>query len=279
MKKRLFAVSLIVLTRALFSTSAVMARPSEADSNTWQMKSPETAFALGVGASADFLERDLQAGVKVRDNNWWGANIYFDPMERLHLNLFLGATEAKLKSLPLSLSNGGAITVLGNGETDTAFGIGIGSKVDVVKCAVVPDQPNMELFVSGGYRFANPDIDSAVGTDGSMPTLLDMQVDISEWQVGVGLKQRFDNIIPGVGLAPYLGVKYSDVDIDLSGTSSFAAGPGVTASIITGSRNSDNVIGMFLGIQILGWEERLSFAVEGRFIDESAFYLNGHMRW
>jgi len=157
--------------------------------------------------------------------------------------------------------------------------MGIGSKVDVVEFSVVPDQPKMEIFVSGGYRFTNPDIDSAVGTDGSTPTLLDMEVDIAEWQVGGGLKQRFNNIIPGIGIAPYFGVKYSDVDIDLGGTSSFAAAPGVTASIITGSRSSDDVIGLFVGVQILGWEERLSFTVEGRFIDESALYLNSHIRW
>lgn len=279
MKKGWLAVCLLSSVMTLFSTLPAMARPSDADSNTWQMKSPESAFALGIGISADFVERDLEAGVDVLDNNWWGANIYFDPMERWHFNLFLGVTEAEMRDLPLSLSNGGVTTVLGIGETETAFGMGIGSKVDIVEFSVVPDQPKMEVFASGGYRFSNPDLDSAVGTNGLNPTILDMEVDLAEWQVGGGLKQRFDNIVPGVGIAPYIGVKYSDVDIDLNGTSSFPAAPGVTASIITGSRSSDNVIGIFLGVQILGWDERLSFAVEGRFIDESALYINSHIRW
>ena len=280
-KKSWLFLLIIFSCAGLFSASFIMAMPSEADSNTWQMKSPQTAFALGFGASGDFLGRDLEDGVEVEDSDWQGANIYFDPAEKVHLDVFLGVTKAQLQNLPLSLSNGAATTVLGKGETKTAFGFGIGAKVDIVEFAVVPDQPKMELFASGGYRVANLDLDAdtVLGSNGLRPTTVDVGVTVQEWQVGAGIKQRFDNVFPGVGLIPNIGVKYSDVDVNISGTSSFVAGPGVTASLLTGSRHSEDNVGTFLGLQILGWEERLSLTVEGRFIDESALYLNSHIRW
>ena len=280
MIKRFIVVLMVVLATSLFSSRCLMAMPSDADSNTAQMKGEWVQFPLAVGASGDFVERDLDHSEELKSLSWYGANIYFDPVERLHFNLFLGAAQGDLDNLRLVLSTGVPVpNVVGLGDSDTAFAIGISSKADVVEFNLVPNQPNAQLFVSGGFRYAEPDLNSARGSNGLQPTALNMKVGLSEWQAGGGIKQPLENIIAGVVFAPYIGVKYSDMNVDLSGTSSFPAGPGVTASIVTGERNSVDVVGLFLGLQILGWENRLSFDVEGRFIDESAVYINSRMRW
>ena len=280
MKKRFVVALMVVLTTSLFSSRCLLAMPSDADSNTAQMKGEWVQFPLATGASADFVERDLDNNEELNSTHWYGANIYFDPVERLHFNLFLGAVQGDLDNLRLVLSTGVPVpNVVGLGDSDTAFAIGISSKADVVEFNLVPNQPNAQLFVSGGFRYAEPDLNSARGSNGLQPTALNMKVGLSEWQAGGGIQQPLENIIAGVVFAPYIGVKYSDMNVDLSGTSSFPAGPGVTVSIVTGERKSDEVVGLFLGLQILGWENRLSFDVEGRFIDESAVYINGRMRW
>lgn len=280
-KKEKSLFSIVLFFTVLFCAAPVMAMPSDADSNTAQMRGEWVGFPLAVGASGDFvLERALDNGEDLESNEWYGANIYFDPVERLHFNLFLGAAQGDLEDLRVALSTGGlAAGVTGIGASDTAFAFGMGAKADVVEFDLLPDRSKAELFVSGGYRRTNPDLESAVGSNGLQPTILDMEIELQEWQAGVGVKQRFDNLIPGISFFPYLGVKYSDVDLDLSGTSSFPAGPGVTASIVTGSRESNDNVGLFLGLQVLGWENRFSFDVEGRWIEETAVYLNGHIRW
>ncbi len=272
---------IVIFFALLFCATPVMAMPSDADSNTAQMRGGWAEFPLAIGTSGDFvLDRPLNNGEKIDSTDWYGADIYFDPIERLHLNLFLGAAQGGFKDLRLNLSTGGLVTgVTGIGESDTAFAVGLGAKGDVLEFDLLPDRSKAELFVSGGYRRTNPDLESARGSNGLQPTALNMEIEIQEWQIGAGVKQRFDDLIPGISFLPYLGVKYSDVDVDLRGPSSFPAGPGVTASIVNGSRESNDVVGLFLGLQILGWEDRLSFAIEGRWVEETAVYLNGHLRW
>jgi len=280
-KKKRSLFSIVLFFTILFCAAPVMAMPSDADSNTAQMRGERVDFPLAVGASTDFvLERALSNGEGLENADWYGANIYFDPVERLHFNLFLGAQQGSLEDLRLELSTGGLVTdVTGVGKSETAFAFGIGAKADVMEFDLLPDRSKTELFVSGGYRRTDSDLESAAGSNGLQPTALDMEIELQEWQAGVGVKQRFDDLIPGISLLPYLGVKYSDVDIDLSGISSFPAGPGVTASIVTGSRESNDIVGLFLGLQVLGWENRLSLDIEGRWVEETAVYLNGHIRW
>ena len=157
MKKRFFAVSVVVWAVSLFSSRSLMAMPSDADSNTAQMKGEWVQFPLAVGASGDFLDRDLNDNEELNSMSWYGANIYFDPVERLHFNLFLGGAQGDLDNLRVELSTGGLVpNVVGLGESDTAFAIGISSKADVVEFNLVPNQPNAQLFVSGGYDIPIP---------------------------------------------------------------------------------------------------------------------------
>lgn len=273
----------VFLAVSLSATPCVQAMPSDADSNTYQMArlvptDSQMPAALGIGASGDFIfQRDLEDGEAFERFHVTGANIYFDPIKRLHLNLLLGAAQGELAGLKIELSNGAPTTVKGLGKSDTAFAMAISGKVDVVEFPLISNQPKAGVFLSSGYRFTNPNLETAEGDNGLQPTVLDMSFDYQEWQVAGGLSQRFDNVLKYFSCMPYIGMKYSDLHLDLDGTSSFPAGPGVTASIVTGGRNSDRVLGLFFGLQILA-RDRLSLDLEGRYIDETAFYLNGRIR-
>lgn len=281
MQKKEFVLWAFIFLSGLFPAGDLMAMPSDADSNTAQMSGKFTDLPIAIGVSGDFVtDRGLDQNERLNTVDWYGANIYFDPAEKLHLDLFLGAASGDLEDLRIVLNTGVPVVgEFGAGTSDTAFAYGLTAKVDVAEFSLIQDQPKTELFASGGYRSTNPDLTDAISSAGRRPTVLNMSVELQEWQVGSGVKQRFENLIEGVALAPYIGVKYSDMNVDLSGSSSFPVATGTTASIVTGERESDENVGLFLGFQILGLENRFSFDFEGRLIDETALYVNGHLRW
>ena len=278
MKFYLFIAIPVVMI--FFSAGKVMSMPTDADSNTAQMTSPESRFSFAAGASSDFvLGRDLEAGEHIERSNWSGANLYFDPTEKLHLSLFLGVQEAEIKNLRASLSTGGIAGIRARASTGSDFAFKLGGKYDLMNFELLPDRENAKLFASGGYRYTNPTVESAVTDTGIQPSALAAEVRFQEWQAAMGVSQRFDGFLTGVAFIPYLGAKYSDLNLNLEGEITFPVGVGTNASAVTGQRGSEHVIGMFVGLQILAWEERLSFDVEGRFYDETAVYVNAHMRW
>lgn len=268
-----------------FLVTPAFAMPSDADLNTYQMKGiiqpgeDGLPVAIGLGATGDFvLDRNLE-GTDLSTNTadlealWYGGNVYFDPIDRVHLNLFVGVADIRVGSL--SIDNNRTTKVEIESETNLAGG-GSG-KVDIVEFAVFPNLPSMQLFATGGYRYANLDGDSASPL-GNQVLVLDTNFELHEWQAGGGVSQRIN--WSGLGWVIYVGGQYSDVDLNVSGTTRYTPrGSGPTETVTTGHLESEEVAGVFCGLQILGWEDRFSVTVEGRFIAETAVSVNGRLRW
>ncbi len=284
----------VFLLLAVFSflVTPVFAMPSDADSNTAQLKGTigEAVhlnqpidlgwgpIAIGFGATGDFvLDRSLEGTDLSTDTGdleamWYGGNFYFDPIDRVHLNLFVGVANIQVGGLSISNNTTTKVEI----ESETNLAGGSSGKVDIIEFAVFPDLPLMQLFVSGGYRYANLDADSASRL-GNRTLNLDTNFELHEWQAGGGVSQRIN--WSGLGWVIYVGGNYSDLDLNVSGDTKYPIGGGSTETVQTGHLESEEVVGVFCGLQILGWEDRLSVTVEGRFIDETAVSVNGRLRW
>lgn len=288
MRIRFLFALVLALFIVLAANGVTYAMPSDADSNTAQMAG-DLPFVLGLGASGDWvldrnLENDRDQGEDM-ESKWYGGNIYFDPFPQWHLNLFLGVAEIELGSLGMTGLSAtepfGAVNTLGTRgslETETSFAIGGSTKVDIINFPVFPDQPNMEIFGVGGYRYTSADVDEA--KRGPTPaTTLEMNVELHEWQGGGGVAQRIKNVIPDFELITYVGSAYSDVSLNLSGTNTFARSSGPNQTIVTGKRESEDLINVFTGLQVLTPGNRWTVNVEGRFINETAVSVDGRFRW
>ncbi len=279
MKRTNLCLSLILAGPALLWASLAFAMPSDADLNTYQMKclvDSGCPFAVGAGAVGDFvLDRNLEESEDL-EASWYGATIQFDPVSQAHLSLFLGVAEFDLGTIRINPASATTTrTVL---KTDTDFAVGGSGKVDIISFPVVPNQPNMWLFGSGGYRFSNPDVESVRrGTvDASS---FSMEVEVSEWQAALGLSQRWDNLLGDLDFITTAGVQYSDLEVDITGTSAFTQPGATTQSVLTGTRESDEVVGVFAGLQLMLPGDQWSVAVEGRFVAETAVSVQGRLRW
>ena len=277
----------LVLAVFSFLATPVFAMPSDADSNTYQMKAIVPSgewslqFAMGLGATGDFvLDRNLEYDSILNDKadleaQWYGGDVYFDPIDRVHLNLFVGVAEIRVGSLPIDNNTTTKVEM----ESETNLAGGGSGKVDIFEFSVldsvgITGQPQMAFFATGGYRYTNLDADSASPL-GSRKIKLDTNFELHEWQAGGGVSQRIN--WSGFGWVIYAGGKYSDVDLNVSGATSYTDGSPQTVK--TGHLRSEDLAGVFCGLQVLGWEDRFSVAVEGRFIDETAVSVNGRLRW
>ncbi len=88
---------------------------------------------------------------------------------------------------------------------------------------------------------------------------------LQEWQAALGISRKFEYV------APYVGIKYSDVkvsgSVDYSGT-----------SYDLGSAKSENKVGPFVGASITPTKS-ISIDVSGRFVDETAISVSTTIRF
>lgn len=128
-------------------------------------------------------------------------------------------------------------------ESDTDFAWGLGATF-----ALYEFDNDMRLGMDISYRMLDTE-----GNYSAFPGV-DVDTEYSEWQVALGLAKDYE------WGTPYIGVKYNDVNLELSA-------PG-----ISGDGNSDDVIGLFVGADFLIYEY-FTVGIEGRFLDEEAFYI------
>ncbi len=295
MKSKLLTIGMAALVISAIACGKSFAMPSDMDSDTSQLKkvfSPEMSLpaeawsiplTFGFGATTDFvIDRDMDDNSDLSENVWTGGNIYYDPDPRVHLDLFLGAAWLKIGSVPVTNS----ATTKVNLETDSAFAVGLSGKVDVTEFQVIDQQPPMNLFVGGGYRFTRPDVKNVHASFDV--TAQNLHVEINEWNATVGVSQRINDPFKqwfgwdGLNFAwvPYVGAQYTDLDMNITGTSDFPTSSTVAReSVQTGHVNSDGVFNVVVGMQMIGFDDKLSLGLEGRFISETAVSLNAHFRW
>lgn len=142
---------------------------------------------------------------------------------------------------------GGNYTI--DGDNDVLWGLG-------VKARLWTSPGGMKILADAQYLNYEMDADCKVGgANCASPFNYDTS-EITEWQVAAYVNQTMGN------WSPYGGIKYSDVKVEHSG-------PGGSIEF-----NADDVVGLFVGTDIMvPANPNLSFNIEGRFIDETAFSL------
>ncbi len=295
MKSKLLAIAMAVLVVSAATCVKSYAMPSGADSDTSQLTKvfpaewslPPDVYGVpltfGFGSTTDFvIDRNLEDSSDLSENVWTGGNIYWDPHSKVHLDLFLGTAWMKVGTVAINNNTTTKVSLTADG----AFAVGGSAKVDITEFQVIPEQPAMKLFAGGGYRFTNPDVDSIHASFDAVSEALN--IEINEWSATLGVSQRINDPIKtwfgwgGLNFAwvPYVGVQYTDLDLNISGTSDLPTASSLDRqSVKTGHLNSDDVVNVVVGMQIISFDDKLSIGLEGRFIAETAVSLNGHFRW
>jgi hypothetical protein len=291
MKSKVVLIAIAVLS--LFSCAVAFALPSDAESNTDQMTklfpaglSLPFVRALGFGGSGDIIaDKNLDDGSDLSDTYTVGGTVYYDPIERLHLNLFLGSSRTTIGSVGI---NNNATTKV-ELKSESGFVVGGGGKVDIVEFPfpVWQNLPNLKLFATSSYRNFRADVDEIHNVVSTARRVVeDLEVEYNQWQTTLGVSQRWDDPLGMLGIkginfsaVPYIGLQYSDGSFKISGSSSIGPDGGGSESVKTGERNADEVLGVVAGLQLLTFNQVLTVNVEGRFVTETAGTVSGMIRW
>lgn len=278
MRSKFVGVILFLLCVAVSAGSPAFALPSDGDLNAAQLVG-EFPYHLAFGGTGDYvIDRNLEAEEDL-EAVWYGGNINYDPVDQVHFNIFLGGASLRLGNVQLDTDVNTRTYLVSN----DGFAAGVGAKWDFWEFSIIPDQPNMQVYTSGGWRFTDVEIESSRGDP--TPVALDIDVTVHEWQAGVGVSQRINDPfgiigLPGVHLVPYVGVAYSDINVDLDGSSLYPqASTSANQAIVLGNRDSSEKVAAVAGVQILSFSDRFSVGIEGRFIAETAGSVTGRVRW
>jgi len=229
---------------------------SEADARESELW-PNKDLGLSVGFVADRVDKraiDIDDGEFEMDALM--LRIGVSAINRFYLYVDIG--EAQNMQYSCYVNNG--TKVIYDHEDDLLFGIGLNA------LAYRWDN-GLEVGVSGSYRKADMapnevNIEGVVYRKDELDSVRNGE--FTEWQVGCELAWKTDYFIP------YIGMKYSDVEVDGD----------VTLSNIqynANGKNASNNIGAFLGFAITPTlpetygKEQLTINLEGRFIDEQAY--------
>jgi len=204
------------------------------------LASEEMPFSAG--AEFDFVfERELDVAdmdMSIENLFLYTAKLSYTLEKRVDFYCLLGVASGELSweasGLDLSI------------DTEAAFAWGLGATVFLYEF-----DNGLRLGADGNFRMTEPSLD----------TVIDADLEYSEWQIALAVSKQIDKFIP------YGGIKYSDVKVELTV-------PGLGSE----DTNSDNLFGIFLGCDFLV-DDNLSFGLQGRFIDETALSIQGTYRF
>jgi len=211
-----------------------------------------------LGAMFDFVsERELDVtGESVElEANFYTAKLAYTFADRLDVYVLLGMIdEAEVDEKV------GSDSYKYFFDEDFSWGIG-------ATFLVHEFENGIKLGADAKYRVAEADLTALDinGTKYEISDITDVQGDYDEWQIALGIAKQLGKFVP------YAGVKYSDVELQAKGTIA-----GTTYE--TNNVNSEEVIGVFVGISFLP-KDNFSINLEGRFIDETAFSLGCNYRF
>ncbi len=185
-----------------------------------------------------------------------GGKINVTLMNRFDIYTILGSSQSA------ELDAGGNNLV----SFEDNFMWGLGASAIIYK----HEETGIQLFGDANYRQASGiGIDSVTlsGVKYSKSQLSGLTADckLQEWQAALGISKKFKYV------APYVGIKYSDVKV----SGSVTAG-GTTLDL--GSAKSQNKVGPFVGISITPIKG-ISIDVSGRFVDEEAVSVSTTVRF
>lgn len=149
-------------------------------------------------------------------------------------------------------------------ESVTHFSWSVGGRATLWECGCTT------LGIEGQYFQFCPDIRRAtLGSTISVYPDDNVSADYREWQVGLGLSHRINMFVP------YIAVKYARAKLSFDdAVIPFPGGPTATLNNL----ESDKHWGYAVGVSLVDCE-KASVAVEGRWGDEKAVYVNGQIRF
>jgi len=210
----------------------------------------------------DYENRDLRPKRNDPDLriHWFLAKLSIDIMDRVEPYIELGSANISTRE---PVTGGPSGTTRDSFDYGASFAWGLGTKVILFTKKVFSNQEKeMKLFSDTKFRRTRALLDRYIS---QKITSGDMDMHVFEWQTALGVSQEF-KLSKHLTATPYLGAKYSDVDIISDGTAFTASGQGIGGKVRYGSRNK---FGPFVGVDI-GIGKYMSLSVEGRFADENS---------
>ncbi len=177
---------------------------------------------------------------------WYLAKASVNLIEKIDVYGLLGTAKLKVKSWTASNYDM---------ESDYSLAWGGGVKVLLYETEEYGDGI-LRVTVDGNYRQYDPGIEEVKKDDAEVTGILEKELEYREWGVGLGLSYTLDQF------TPYIGVKYSDVEVKM-------ALHDPATSLTKKTANSKDIVGVYLGVDYL-FQENIALNLEGRFIDETA---------
>lgn len=221
---------------------------------------------LEVDSSDEVVDPGVIRKTTINTNAGYLALNFFD---RLDVFATLGATNFGLQSNELNFALIPGFTDNGAFElaSSTSFSWSIGGRATLWECGCTA------LGLEGQYFSTHPRV-SRVSRDTLMSNYLDSPMKYHEWQVGLGISHRIQMFVP------YVAVKWSGSKADFNNEVFVVALSGGTDAFTGELVNLKNARhwGYAVGVTFVDCE-KASIAVEGRFGDEKAVYVNGQIRF
>lgn len=246
---------LLVFSFAATVYAAPVGITSEADARESELW-PNEDWGLSIGFVADMVDK---RGIDIDDGEFemeaYVGRIGISAIDRFYLYVDIGEAQNMEYSCYVNSAK-----VIYDYDDDLIWGLGINA-------LAYRWNNGLELGVSASYRqtdmnFNKTTIEGVLYQENDLDSVRDGE--FKEWQVGCELAWKTEYFIP------YIGVKYSDVEVDGD----------VTLSNIqynASGKNAGDNIGAFVGLAItpilpeLFGKEQVAINLEARFIDEEAF--------
>ena len=216
-------------------------------------------YTLSIGAQYDSVtERELESDSEV-ELDAVSAKISLDYKDQVSIYTTLGQTSDAVLT-----EKAGSNTYKYFFEDSFIWSVGVTAKLYTFE--------NIGLDVIGdvSYRDASEmdveelDINGTRYNKSQFTAGSSIEADWEEWQAALGVSKKFDQF------TPYAGIKYSDVDVEGRATVS-----GTTYDAIA---EADENVGVFAGTTVEAFDG-LTFDVQGRFIDETAFTVSANYKF
>lgn len=244
--------ALMVLGMAGMVYAAPVGLTSEADATEAKWSYEDMTISAGVIVdSVDERKIDIPGGTF--ELNAVLARIGINLIDRVNLYLDIGQAQDMSYNAEVNATN---TTVKYEYDSDIMFGAG-------VNALIYRWDNGLEIGGALSMRQVDLTVDKAT-IDGISYEKIDLDSvrdgEYTEWQAALELAYKAEYLIP------YIGLKYSDVEVDGDVTDS-------TVQYNASGKNAGQNIGVFAGVTLvpeLGDSKQIAINVEGRIIDEEA---------
>lgn len=247
----------ILLNISSFTIAAPMGNPAQATITQFN----DTPFSISL--ETDIIsERKIKFPLGVKKGNiegfWYAAKMSYTWFDMVDTYLLFGAM-----GWDLNYSNVKVTT-----KREPAYGLG-------VKTLLFETESGIALGMDLRYRQQEPDVKKIKEGDNTFTPTRTILKDFREWQVALAVScdlNEYYESNDACRIIPYVGVKYSQLAVDLSGGDSRGRDLGIDDG------EAEDTFGAFLGIDFYFTEvpkdEEIGLNLEMRFIDETAYSIS-----